>query len=436
MENEALKRLRKWKTMVISGGNEPWSAKVYYALSNGFVFLIEKGGKTHTNILKDNKVSFAIDKDKPDFFFQGTGRVEILGEPHDYHIERGTLIYKIPQDALFVKSGHVLIARLIPEIIRVTDMRYEPKKYNLEIEQSDLNQQKKFPYFRALRPWSFQQSVTSLIFGAILASKINFYYLLLSLIALILIHGAINALSDYFDFVSVVDRPNTMGSAGARVLIDRILSPRKELTYIILLFIIGSIIGLYLVILMPILWPFIVLGIVTGLLYGLPKIGWKWLALGDLAVFLAFGPGIFLGSYILQGGTIKISEILISISLGLIIVAILHANNWRDMSDDLSSGVRTVASILREKGSMIYYLFLIWFSFPLFLLAVYFNHNFFPILGAFLTIPWAVQLSRVALNSKNWNRNVLDVKTANFTALHMYFSVGFMIIYLVAERLL
>ncbi len=98
--------------MVISGCNESYKAKKYYALSSRFVFLIEKDGKMHTDILKDNKVSFIIDKDKPDFFFQGTGRVEIFGEPNDFHIEHGTLLYKISQDALFIKSGHVHIARL------------------------------------------------------------------------------------------------------------------------------------------------------------------------------------------------------------------------------------------------------------------------------------------------------------------------------------
>ncbi|MEM0145224.1 MAG: prenyltransferase [Thermoplasmata archaeon] len=436
MDYEALKKLRKWKTMVVSAHNEPWSIKVYYALHNGFIFLIEKNGKFFNNIIKDNRVSFTIDRDKPDYFIQGIGIIEILGDPKDLHEERATLLYKIPQNALFVKSGHTVMVRLIPEIIRITDMRNEPKKYNLDFNISDLNQGKKFPYLRALRPWSFQQSVTSLIFGAILATTINFYFLILSLIGLILIHGAYNALSDYFDYMYGVDKSNTMGSGGSRVLVDNILSPKKDLFYIIVLIIISAIIGLYLLILKPIIWPFIVLAIITGLLYGIPKIGWKWQALGDFAVFLAFGPGIFLGSYVLQGGTIRISEILISISLGFIIVAILHANNWRDMEDDRISNVKTVAIILGEKGSMMYYIFLIWISFPLFLLAVYYNPNFFPILGSFLTIPWAIKLTKIALNKRNWNRNLLDIKTASFTALHLYFSVGFLIVYMLVIKFL
>lgn len=434
--NDEIKRLRRLRTMVISTCGDPWSAKVYYALHNGFIFLIEKNGRMHKNIMRNNEVSFTVDNNKPDFFFQGRGKVEILGEPSEFHTERGTLLFKIPEDALFVKSGNVLLARLIPEEIRVTDMRNEPKKYDLDFRIDDLKESKKFPYFRALRPWSFQQSVTSLIFGAILAPFLNFYLLLLSVIALILIHGAMNALSDYFDFISNVDRPNGMGSSGARVLIDRIIEPRKELYYIMILIAASSIIGIYLLIQRPEILPFIIIGIVSGILYGIPRLGWKWLALGDLAVFLAFGPGIFLGSYVLQGGKIGNSEILISISLGLIIVAILHANNWRDMEDDRKSGVRTVASLLGEKGSMIYFISMIWISFPLFIAAVIFDHSLFPILGSLLTIPWAVSLTKIALNRRNWNRNLLDIKTANFTALHMYFSVGFIIIFLLLGHII
>ena len=46
-------------------------AKVYYALHNGFIFLIEKNGRMHKNIIRNNNVSFTIDDDKQNFFFQG-----------------------------------------------------------------------------------------------------------------------------------------------------------------------------------------------------------------------------------------------------------------------------------------------------------------------------------------------------------------------------
>jgi 1,4-dihydroxy-2-naphthoate octaprenyltransferase len=437
MQNEVLNLLRKGRTMVISTTGETlWSAKVFYALEGGLVFLVEKGSLTLRNLQKSDTVVFTIDFDTPDLFIQGVGKVTILGEPREFHTERGTLLYKVPEDTLFVKSGHVLIAKLIPENVRFSDFRAQPRKTDNKFKPEELAEKKTFRYWRALRPWSFQQSVTSLIFGALLAFQISFsyrinlYLLLLSAIALIMVHGAFNAYSDYFDFTLKTDKPDGMGSAGARVLIDRIVPTNKFLIFTTIVFVIGLAIGVYLIVLRPVIIPYVLIGLIAGLVYGLPKFGWKRIALGDLAVFLAFGPGIFLGSLVLQGGHVGIPQILIAISLGMIIVAILHGNNWRDIKDDKEAGVRTVALYLGDKGSLVYYVALIWLSYPLFIIAVLLEPRLFPILGALLTIPWAVRLTRIASNAKNMKRNLLDMLTANFTSLHIYFSVIFLAVFL------
>jgi len=438
MENEVLKLLRKGRTLVIStNGENLWSAKVFYALEEGLVFLVEKNSRTLNNILKNDEVVFTMDFDAPDVFLQGTGKVKILGEPKDFHKERGTLLYKIPEDTLFVKSGHVLLAKLFPDNIRFSDFRAQPKKTDLHFKPEELREKKTFRYWRALRPWSFQQSITSLIFGALIAFQVSFsyrvnlYLLVLSIVALLMVHGAFNAYSDYFDYVLKTDKPEGMGSAGARVLIDRLIPTDRFLYFTTAVFIIGLSIGIYLLILKPQILPFVIIGLIAGLLYGLPRFGWKRVALGDLAVFLAFGPGIFLGSLALQGGHIGLPELLISFSLGMIIVAILHGNNWRDIKDDQEAGVKTIAGLIGERWSLIYYVTLIWASYPLFIAAVALEPRLFPILGALLTIPWAVRLTNIARNSKNMKRNLLDMLTAQFTSLHIYFSVIFLAVFLV-----
>ncbi|MGC8644809.1 MAG: UbiA family prenyltransferase [Thermoplasmata archaeon] len=435
---DAIRLLRKGRTMVISTyGDEMWSAKVFYALEGGIVFLVEKNSRTLNNILKNKHAVFTIDFNTPDLFIQGSGSVTILGEPRDFDRERGTLLYKVPEDSLFVKTGHVLLAKLMPDVIRLSDFRAQPKKIEFQFKPEELKEKKTFRYWRALRPWSFQQSVTSIIFGALVAFQTRFqlwnslYLLLLAVVSLILVHGAFNAFSDYFDFSLKTDKPDGMGSAGARVLIDKLIPTSNFLIYSTLVFLIGLGIGIYLIILKPAIIPFVIIGLVAGLLYGLPKLGLKRIALGDLAVFLAFGPGIFLGSLVLEGGKISLPVLLISFSLGMIIVAILHGNNWRDIKDDVEAGVTTVSSLLGERGSLVYYLVLIWASYPLFVISVALDHTLFPILGALLTIPWAVRLTNIARNSKNMKRNLLDMLTAQFTSLHIYFSVAFLLAFLV-----
>ncbi|MDP8024144.1 MAG: pyridoxamine 5'-phosphate oxidase family protein, partial [Conexivisphaerales archaeon] len=123
--------LRKARTMGISVCDEegPWGIKVYYAMDEGFIFLLEKGSRTLNAILKNPKVSFSVDLNKPDLFIQGEGRVEVLGDPAKHDKERGTLLSKVPEDLLFITNGSVELVRLIPEKMRVTDMSDEPKKY-------------------------------------------------------------------------------------------------------------------------------------------------------------------------------------------------------------------------------------------------------------------------------------------------------------------
>ncbi|MGC8661916.1 MAG: UbiA family prenyltransferase [Nitrososphaeria archaeon] len=427
MNREVIELLRKSKTMSISTcGNSPWTIKVFYAMDRGFIFLLEKNGITLEAVNKGSRVSFAIDLNRPDLFVQGYGRAEVVGEPGKLDEERGILLAKVPEDSLFASSGHTVIVRLIPEVLRVTDMRGEPKKYIESFNPEEMTERKPLTLVRALRPWAFQMSVTSLILGVMLADRVNLIFLLLSIVAIIMAHGAFNELGDYFDYISALDRPEGLGSGGSRVLLDKFMAPRALFGYSIALLASALMIGSYLIFARPAILAFVLIGVLAGVLYGLPKFGLKWISLGDLGVFLAFGPGIVLGSEVLQGGRVTASSLLISIAIGMIIVAVLHANNWRDIGSDTAAGARTVASVLGERGSLIYYLALIWLSYPIFAAAVALDIRLWPILGSMLTVPWAIKLTRIALNPRDWNRKLLDMRTGSFTALHMYLSLIFL----------
>ena len=54
--------------------------------------------------------------------------------------------------------------------------------------------------------------------------------------------------------------------------------------------------------------------------------------------------------------------------LSLLVIGILHANNWRDIAGDTGKSVRTVASLLGDRGSLLYYGFLIFAPYVLVLL--------------------------------------------------------------------
>ena len=101
--------------------------------------------------------------------------------------------------------------------------------------------------------------------------------------------------------------------------------------------------------------------------YSATPAGLKYHALGDLAVFVNFGILGSLGGWVTQAGTLSWLPVLWSIPISLLVIGILHANNWRDIASDTSKGCVTVASLLGDRGSELYYAFMLFAPFVLIL---------------------------------------------------------------------
>lgn len=84
----------------------------------------------------------------------------------------------------------------------------------------------------------------------------------------------------------------------------------------------------------------------------------KYRALGDLLIFIIYGPLIGLGTAYVMTGTLIWTIVLITIPVAFLVVNILHANNTRDIRDDRKANIKTQAILLGEKGSKIQYLVL------------------------------------------------------------------------------
>ncbi len=85
----------------------------------------------------------------------------------------------------------------------------------------------------------------------------------------------------------------------------------------------------------------------------------KYRALGDLTVFLAFGVGITVGSYVVQTGALSWTPAVYGVPIALLIWAILHANNLRDIETDQRAKITTMAILLGPGRSRILYVALI-----------------------------------------------------------------------------
>ena len=93
------------------------------------------------------------------------------------------------------------------------------------------------------------------------------------------------------------------------------------------------------------------MGLAVGVFYTLLKAH----ALGDLAVFLDFGLLGGAGAWVVQTGSFSWLPALWTVPMAMLVIAILHANNWRDAASDGERHVKTVAGLLGDRGSLAYY---------------------------------------------------------------------------------
>ncbi len=260
------------------------------------------------------------------------------------------------------------------------------------------------------------------VFGSLAATAVGgapFQPLLfsLALLAMVALHSSANMLNDYGDYRRGLDVVATPVSGA---IVRGLLPPQQVLRGGWILLLIGSVMGLALVWVRG--WPLLavgLLGVAGCVFYSLPPLSLKYRALGDLAVFLNFGVLGALGAWIVQTGRADWRPVVWSVPVALLVIGILHANNWRDIATDGARSVRTVAARLGDRGSLFYYGFLIFAPFVMVLLLVALHWrrptNPFgmpaPFLLVLLALPLAVNRWRIA------RRRAQPVRPLDFVTL-------------------
>ena len=207
-------------------------------------------------------------------------------------------------------------------------------------------------WVQAARPFSFTASMTPVFLGAALApffqQSARWWLLPLIVIASLMIHAATNLVNEYYDYQKGVDRPGSYG--GSRVLVEHLLLPQHVLWGGIVLFGLTACIGLVFIAIYG--WPILVLGLVGmlgGFFYTAAPVGYKYLGLGDVLVFILMGPLMVIGSFYVLTGAYRHEVLLVSLPVGCLVAAILSANNLRDILHDTHAGIRSTASVLGHR---------------------------------------------------------------------------------------
>lgn len=277
--------------------------------------------------------------------------------------------------------------------------------------------------FLTTRPWSFSMTAISVLLGPVLAVSLgllswpswNWLYALLTLAGMILVHGATNAINDYFDVKHKVDTPETATAQyREHFIITGKLKPQEVLGFSILLYGIAAVIGVVLAVFRG--WPivlFAVIGGLTSFFYTGGPVKFKHLALGEAAVFLMWGPVMVLASFFIQTGSFDRAGavLLISIPQGLWVLLVLFANNMKDTKHDSETGVKTVANLLSLRASFVLFIVILFFIYAV--TGVEIIAGLLPVtaVAVLVSFPFAIPLVR-SLTRENQVPPDADPKTA------------------------
>jgi 1,4-dihydroxy-2-naphthoate octaprenyltransferase len=263
------------------------------------------------------------------------------------------------------------------------------------------------PYFLATRPQFLLLAVVLGILGTCIAWYDGFFNAgeaIIAGIGLILAHASCNALNDYFDYKSGVDKVTTVTpfSGGTGLIKQGHLKPEEELWFGIVCLLLALFIGLYFCMVKGwLLLPLIIVATACVVLYSpvILKCHWpEWspgLGLGILPV---------LGMYFSQAGTYTLHAVIASIPSGFLVHNLLLLNEFPDIEADKVGDRKTLPITIGRRGAAVVYATFSALVYVWVLGAVIFKAMPVFTLLALLTIPLAFKASRSAFQSEDMSK--------------------------------
>ncbi|HEY2887687.1 MAG TPA: LLM class flavin-dependent oxidoreductase, partial [Candidatus Limnocylindrales bacterium] len=274
-----------------------------------------------------------------------------------------------------------------------------------------------------LRPFAYTASVIPVLAGGALAFVDNSFSIspfLAALLGGVLLHSGTNIVNEVYDVRQGIDTITSPRASHA--IVKGRITERAAFATAALAFLLAVAIGVYLIALRgPAIVVLGVLGLVGGWGYTAPPLQYKYRALGVPLVFALMGPLMVVGTYFAVTGAWSIPALILSIPVGLLVAAILHGNEWRDISEDTRAGIVTLSSRLGKEWAHYGYVALILGAYISLGLAVAFRLLPPATLLAILSLPFLAQVMRSAeLGATGQARAIamIDLQTAR---LHLAF---------------
>lgn len=297
-------------------------------------------------------------------------------------------------------------------------------------EQKTANYSNLQKWYLAIRPKTLPAATAPVIVGVSLALGDNRFQLLPALAALaasLLLQIGSNLANDVFDFKKGTDNEERTGPL--RVTQAGLLTPREVMTGMAAVFLLAALIGLYLIYKGG--WPILLAGslaILSAITYTAGPFPLGYHGLGDIFVFIFFGPVAVVGTYYVQSQTISTSIWWGSIPMGLLITAVLVINNLRDVETDKKNGKRTTAVRFGVKATQVQYILLLLLSYlvPIFMIVMNLASSW--LLLTWLSVFLAVPLIRDIFRKKGRPLNITLAGTARLSLVYaLLFAMGYLL---------
>ena len=219
-------------------------------------------------------------------------------------------------------------------------------------------------WFGAARPKTLWAAVSPVIIGIAMAyeaGEVHWIAAVVTLLTAVLIQIGTNFANDYYDFVKGADTAERHGPQ--RLTQAKLVKPHTMKKAFIAVFATAFVCGLYLVYVGG--WPILLIGlfsILFGILYtgGPYPLGYN--GLGDIFVFIFFGPVAVGGTYYIHTHRFDPVVLTAGIAPGLIASAILVVNNLRDIKTDARASKKTLAVRFGEGFTKAEYILLLLFA--------------------------------------------------------------------------
>ena len=254
-------------------------------------------------------------------------------------------------------------------------------------------------WFLASRPWSFSMTAISVSVGAALAAiygNFSGWLYLATLVGTVLLHAATNLINDYYDVKSGVDTQQvSTAQYRPHPLVEGKLAAGHVLAAAYILYSLSSAIGIYLAATRG--WALLWIGIIgafASLAYTAPPFKYKYSALGEISVFLMWGPLMVAGSFFVQRQEFSMNALWISLPFGVLVALVLLANNIRDIVHDRDKGILTLAIILGRNGGILLYATLVVIAYLGIIFMAVFGPLYLWSLIVLASLPLAVRLLR------------------------------------------